>query len=280
MGIRSALRVTLNRPASRAVLIVFTLCVAVISVFNYYDGFLRLHLHEPVRLLLDAYQETLRSVAKIAEPHVIWIVGHLRDLLGIDLSLHPHWAALFVPAWLYFSTDAGAVWGLPERGRKVVASIMIFLGGVIAFALSVGTGLSELNSPLILTASILAFAIFDFCAAALTGMFVIYEQHRTGMAAFWFQIKRRLFVTLPLGLMLIAVGWQVQSWGFSHINALLVMVFVFLLGVRDLANAAWIASRGGGNGDTYWARLTSMARWRIGLRVIAAIGIPSVIAFL
>jgi hypothetical protein len=67
-----------------------------------------------LQLMLDAYENTTRFFLGWTEPYIRGLITGLRNFVGWDLTLYPHWKHIFLLMMLYFGARLKAAWVVGE----------------------------------------------------------------------------------------------------------------------------------------------------------------------
>src|SRR5262245_15945451 len=82
-----------------------------------------------LHLVLEYYEKIMGVLFGWAEPYITARLAALRDLMGWELVLYPHWKHIFLLMMIYFSARLRSAWSVGER---LIAPFMWAFGFVLA----------------------------------------------------------------------------------------------------------------------------------------------------
>ena len=118
-----------------------------------------------LQLLLDYYESLTQVLLGWAEPYLKDTLADLRDLVGWDLKLYPHWKHIFVLMMVYFSARLRSAWAVGERTSAaflwVTGLVWAFLSSVAAGSVPIMPGTRTTTSMLVAIFPVIGVFLFD-----------------------------------------------------------------------------------------------------------------------
>lgn len=119
-------------PARALNIILGTLSAAKLIEHAYHLGF-----GPTLQIVLDYFERLAAVVFSPSEPLIKEALANLRDLIGWDAQLYPHWKHIFVLMMIYFTARFRAFWSIGEYASAI---LLLIVGLVVAIAASVAAG--------------------------------------------------------------------------------------------------------------------------------------------
>jgi hypothetical protein len=229
---------------------------------------------------LAAPLETILSYyARLVNVALGWAQEPLSDFvrsLNFHLHLYPHWKSLIVPMWLYVAADARVMLRI-NRPRS--AFFFAVVGGVLALIAAVAAGLTPLDDANMgaLIYPVTALVLYNTIQAFWDATFHS-SDGRTWWQTFRYYMAWFAFGNLALGALVVGVGAGASGFSFVGRNVALLIAFVALLALRNLAVSVRAAWRHRKPGQTWSHRFLELNNTRLGIAVLATL--VGVIVFL
>jgi hypothetical protein len=199
--------------------------------------------------MLEYYQQFLNVLLGWFDAPLRKLILHLQEWTNIRWRLNPGWKHVFVLMWLYFSSDAKANWST----RKPFATFTILLGGVIALASTIATGIEASASSNLISAALpmAGLVVFELVRGVWSATFSFDNPSYDASGKSWREIFAYCFYSyalpiLVLGAIVLAAGWVVERQGLMSReidSAMLVLsAFVVVLAFYWLARGAFRAT--------------------------------------
>jgi hypothetical protein len=247
--------------------------VGVLAVLRYFDTALNQQLSGPLTLLAPIYDDVIQGIAREARPYIEAILWRMNQWWNWRLELPPGWAYLFVPPWLYFMKVASANFAMPQRGRYVLGILVFVIGGVTSLAMCIAAGTTEASSIWRLLYPIACFTVFEL---ALTLFVVVVDNGFPWRSKIRWQFWTHVPTTLAVGGLVLLLHFAWGHWGVEHLDVLLIMVLVALIGGRDIGIAAYATIAKRMPEQAPWDHFTSQGNYKLG-RLVLGIAVGSVI---
>jgi hypothetical protein len=214
--------------------------IAVVSLLTYYQIYSQDGLQGVLLAFTDAYRKTLQSTLGKLDPLLEWALEMTSRYLNFHVELPKNWRENFVPAMFYFSRDALVNW---RPDRKHYACFLFITGTVVALVFSMAAGAAVLNnSALRLFAAFAAFAtLYEVLSALYFAIFIGFEGN-SPRKEFVFQFRERARWNIWCGLVVLFGGWFLRGDA-AQISAFLLIVYVFVLGIRDMLSSIRLCYR-------------------------------------
>lgn len=186
--------------------------------------------------IIDGYNDLLKTLSLGLEPVLRAVLEAARDLLALDVTLHPYWRPLFVLALIFISANTRTLWGDGKRAAAVIfaafCALSALIGSVIAGAVPAEAAAWEHAATAALFVFLLFFGMFGAYALA-TPLFDFRQPYRKplraylrrgivfGAAAFAaayalslldFAIQRSGLLTIFAGMLLYGAYWLYYGW--------------------------------------------------------------------
>lgn len=205
--------------------------IAGLSVFRFFVDVFSLGLSEPMRIVLEQYEQLMQS----ALYPLSWLLNHIVEALNfsfsLNLDLQPHWVHIFVPVTLFVSSDVIADLGRRDQnGFKTSAISAAIYGYIIALIGAVLVGLAPLEQQTLLFAwgAMMTFVIYQVIRGLFSGM-LLNKVGQSRADAIKDYLWRFAFYDFLMAVVAFLIYFAISFIGFSVPPLSLVLAFMFLM---------------------------------------------------
>jgi uncharacterized membrane protein YhaH (DUF805 family) len=192
------------------------------------------------------------------------ILAYLSRIFSLDLRLPENWRDVFVPAWLYFINDARIAF---KRQQNHYGVFLIVFGGLLALLLSLAS--EDPNQSLAIFVT--GFVVYETISSLYSSATISYQNNKRRQTFFYY-FKTRVLSNIALGLFVLMLDLRFAN-SVPHLTSILFILYVFMLGLRDIAISVYIALAHPRQyeGQTALARLAALATWKLGYTIVGVI---------
>lgn len=232
------------------------------------------------------------------------IIGALLAPFNIHWALRPDWKDIIVPLWLYFGRNALAntkakdeqivtraynassdadrrrlpslevLIARAKRGRRIFVWVLAAWGVIAALLIATATGLTPATGSSLWSLGLFLafFAVYESGSNALVATLVPYVGE-TWMQSFKHHFQRtQQNVVLGLAVSIVAiVAWWRNVQDIDGVLALLIFLYIMLLGLRDCLNPAMSMIGQSGSLQVKWGNLQERAQFQLGWSVLVVV---------
>jgi len=267
-----------KRPASPGVAIrLAAIALGIASGVQMARHGFRIPLNDYLNNVINLYDGALSVVGIIVEPLARSALVKLREWLGVDLHLLPHWRHVLVLLWLYFGSQARAGWA-PFLNRWGKGAFDIGWGVACALFGGVAAGTVSLSSPALFFWPLVATVLYRFGEDMWMATFLFLmksQSSRTGTRVSWFRfladsLRRQFRNDGWRAVVAIVVGFAFAIDGSPSPGLIALIVFVAIQAVIYLRIGFTFPLNGEQGGD-FVTRFDNPAT-RNGLNILAVLG--------
>lgn len=256
-----------------ATLFVVSFVFSVAGVLSYYDVFLDQGIYPVLEGAVSSYRSAVHQAFSFLDDPLRSLVAWFAQVFRANLELQPYWKDIFVPTWLYFASLAFAA---RADGRVAYRRALFVFGLLLAFIFSVfvATSSKELSSAPALEALVLSVVLYELGAFVLL-LLLVKKMNRASAPNFGTYLIEKPLTTLAMGIIAAMVLQLVLAFEFADYESAIALVligFILLLGLRDIALAIFFAVQNRNDWPgSFKDRLFSSKSWLLGSMIVLVI---------